>query len=332
MRIADAPIESTGRRRDDVRLLVASPEGLRDTTFSALPGVLRGGDLVVVNTSATLPAAIPAGEGLVVHLSTEQPGGFWVLELRAPCGTAGTKPFPSGWPGASVPLPGGGRVDLLAPFPAGTDVTRLWLARLDLPTDVGTYLHGAGRPIRYGCTDTSWPIADYQTVFATDPGSAEMPSAGRAFTPELVTALVVRGIEVAPITLHTGVSSQEAGEPPYAERYRVTAATAARVNAARADGRRVIAVGTTVTRALETVADEHGVAHPGAGWTDLVVTPERGVRLVDGLLTGWHEPAASHLQLLEAVAGRDLVKVSYERAELEDYAWHEFGDLHLVLP
>ena len=332
MRIADAPIESTGRRRDEVRLLVAGPDGLHDTTFAALPDSLRPGDLLVVNTSATLPAAVPAGEGLVVHLSTEQPGGFWVVELRAPCGGAGTKPFRAGWPGAAIDLPRGGRLDLLAPFPAGTDVTRLWLARLDLPDDVPTYLAATGRPIRYGCTDTAWPIEAYQTVFATDPGSAEMPSAGRAFTPELVTALVARGVELAPITLHTGVSSQEAGEPPYAERYRVPATTASRVNATRADGRRVVAVGTTVTRALETVADEHGRAHPGSGWTDLVVTPERGVRLVDGLLTGWHEPEASHLQLLEAVAGPDLVAASYARADAEDYAWHEFGDLHLVLP
>ena len=332
MRIADAPVEASGRRRDDVRLLVAEAGALTDTTFAALPDVLREGDLLVVNTSATLPAAVPAGEGLVVHLSTEQPGGFWVVELRAPCGAAGTKPFAAGWPGASVTLPAGGRVDLLAPFPAGTDVTRLWLARLDLPTEVQAYLAAAGRPIRYGCTDTAWPLADYQTVFATEPGSAEMPSAGRAFTPDLATALVVRGVELAPITLHTGVSSQESCEPPYAERYRVPAATAARVNAARAEGRRVVAVGTTVTRALETVADAHGRAHPGGGWTDLVITPERGVRVVDGLLTGWHEPAASHLQLLEAVAGADVVKRSYERAEAEDYAWHEFGDLHLVLP
>ena len=194
------------------------------------------------------------------------------------------------------------------------------------------YLARYGRPIRYGCTELRWPIDAYQTAFGIDPGSAEMPSASRGFTPEVVTRLVTKGVGIAPITLHTGVSSQEAGEPPYAEWYRVPVATAERVNAAHDDGHAVIAVGTTPTRALETVAGADGRAHAGEGWTDVVVTPERGVRLVDGLLTGWHEPEASHLQLLEAVAGRDLLDRSYDAALELGYRWHEFGDLHLIAP
>ena len=160
----------------------------------------------------------------------------------------------------------------------------------------------------------------------------EMPSAARPFTDALVTELVTRGIVIAPLTLHTGVSSQEAGEPPYAERYSVPPATAALVNGARRDGRRVIAVGTTVVRALETTADEAGRLHPGGGWTELVVTPERGVRVVDGLLTGWHEPESSHLAMLEAIGGRELVDRSYAAAVASGYRWHEFGDSHLILP
>jgi S-adenosylmethionine:tRNA ribosyltransferase-isomerase len=124
------------------------------------------------------------------------------------------------------------------------------------------------------------------------------------------------------------VSSQERGERPYPERYRVPRATAERVNAAR----RVIAVGTTVVRALETVADEDGTVHAGEGWTSLVVTPERGVRAVDGLITGWHEPDASHLLMLEAIAGRELLGRSYAAAVSHGYRWHEFGDSHLILP
>ena len=158
-----------------------------------------------------------------------------------------------------------------------------------------------------------------------------MPSAGRPFTHELVTALVARGIAIAPITLHTGVSSQEAGELPYPERYAVPPATARIVNAARGAGR-VIAVGTTVVRALETVARDDGTIVPGAGWTQHVVTPSSGVRAVDGLLTGWHEPAATHLLMLEAVGGRALVEDSYREALRSGYLWHEFGDLHLILP
>jgi S-adenosylmethionine:tRNA ribosyltransferase-isomerase len=128
------------------------------------------------------------------------------------------------------------------------------------------------------------------------------------------------------------VASPEASEPPYPERYRVPAPTARLVNVTRADGGRVVAIGTTVVRALETVADRRGEVHPGEGWTELIVTPERGVRAVDGLLTGWHEPEASHLAMLEAVAGRELLERSYAAGLAEGYLWHEFGDVHLVLP
>jgi S-adenosylmethionine:tRNA ribosyltransferase-isomerase len=197
---------------------------------------------------------------------------------------------------------------------------------------VPAYLATYGRPIRYGHVDHDWPLSAYQTVYADEPGSAEMPSAGRAFTPELITALVARGIGVSPIVLHAGVGSLEAGELPAPEPFRVPATTAARVNATRAQGGRVVAVGTTVVRALETAGDAQGVAHPGEGWTELVVTAERGVRVVDGLLTGWHEPAASHLLMLEAVAGRQMLDDAYRAALAGRYLWHEFGDLHLLLP
>jgi S-adenosylmethionine:tRNA ribosyltransferase-isomerase len=202
---------------------------------------------------------------------------------------------------------------------------------LDLPDAAPAWLADHGRPIRYGEPAEPWPIDAYQTVFAAEPGSAEMPSAARGFTAALVTALVSAGVVIAPLVLHCGLSSPEAGEAPQPERYRVPAATAALVNAARSTGRRVVAVGTTAVRALETVADDDGAVHPGAGWTELVVTPERGVRAFDGLITGWHEPEASHLQLLEAVAGPELLRRSYEQALEHDYLWHEFGDSHLIL-
>ena len=216
-------------------------------------------------------------------------------------------------------------------FPDGGP-PRLWVASLHLDRPVLQYLARAGRPIRYGCTDSSWPIDAYQTAFSIDPGSAEMPSAARGFTPELVTRLVAKGVSIAPITLHTGVCSQEAHEPPYAEWYRVPAPTAERVNAAHAAGHAVIAVGTTATRALETVADADGRVHARRRLDRPRRHPDRGVRAVDGLLTGWHEPQASHLQLLEAVAGRELLDVSYAAALELGYRWHEFGDLHLISP
>jgi S-adenosylmethionine:tRNA ribosyltransferase-isomerase len=302
--------------------------------FTDLPDILEPGDLLVVNDSAVVPAALdahgPDGAMLRLHLSTEQPGGFWVVEPRLPAGPGTTRFL--GRPPNRLLLEGGGRADLLAPYPAGTGLTRLWLAQLTLPQSTFDHLATHGQPIRYAHAAGAWPLEAYQSVFSRVPGSVEMPSAARPFTEALVTDLVMRGIAVAPVTLHTGVSSQEAGEAPYAERYVVPPVTAAAVNAARAEGRRVIAVGTTVVRALESTADDRGRSHPGHGWTELVVTPERGVRVVDGLVTGWHEPESSHLAMLAAIAGDDLLDTSYDAAVAERYRWHEFGDSHLIVP
>ena len=229
-----------------------------------------------------------------------------------------------------VDLPGGARAELLVP--ATTSASRLWVAALTLPSGVLAYLARYGRPIRYRYVDHDRPIGAYQTVFADEPGSAEMPSAARPFSAELVTRLVARGVTFAPFVLHAGVSSPEAHEPPMAEWYRVPPESAASVNAARRAGHRVIAVGTTAVRALETVVDDRGRVHGGEGWTEVVVTPERGVTAVDGIVTGWHEPEASHLDMLEAIAGRDLLDSSYRAALEEGYLWHEFGDSHLILP
>ena len=338
---AGGPIEATGRRRDEARLLVVTPSSAVDTTFAALGEFLRPGDVLVVNTSATLPAAVPVEApafrrggpvGLLLHLGTELPGALRLVELRTATGF-GSVPFADARPG-TVLLPGGGRAELLTPWPAepSEGPNRLWMARLDVPGDPRAWMADHGRPIRYGQPAEPWPLDAYQTVFATEPGSAEMPSAARGFTAELVTALVSGGVVIAPLLLHCGLSSPEAGEAPQPERYRVPAATAALVNAGRAAGRRVIAVGTTAVRALETVTDEAGTVHPGEGWTELVVTPERGVRAVDGLVTGWHEPEASHLELVAAVAGPDMLDRSYAAAHALGYHGHEFGDFHLLLP
>jgi S-adenosylmethionine:tRNA ribosyltransferase-isomerase len=336
---AHDPPEAGGVPRDGVRLMAASMDGaeLLHLRASDLPSLLAPGDLLVVNTSATLPAALPAldpeGGALQLHLSTPTPPGVepagWVVELRLPRG-ASSLPFSGGAEDRELTLPGGGRATLVRRLVPGRD--RLWVARLDLSEPLERYLERFGRPIRYGGASREWPIAAYQTVYAVEPGSAEMPSAGRPLTAELITALVAREVEVAPLVLHAGVSSPEEGEPPFPERFRVPASTARRVNAARAAGGRVIAVGTTVVRALETAADGDGVVHPAEGWTDLVVTRERGVRALDGLITGWHEPRASHLALLEAVAGRGLLEASYAAALAGGYRFHEFGDLHLILP
>jgi S-adenosylmethionine:tRNA ribosyltransferase-isomerase len=189
-------------------------------------------------------------------------------------------------------------------------------------------LHEHGDPIRYRYVSAPWRLSAYRTTYADTPGSAEMPSAGRALTPRVFRRLRSRGVEVAPLVLHTGVSSLESGDPPYPEWYDVPRATAATVEAAKRNGRRVVAVGTTAVRALESVVETGRLT----GWTDLLITPARGVSTVDGVLSGWHEPVASHLMMLEAVAGRALLEASYAEAVKTGYRWHEFGDLHLILP
>ncbi|WP_374684073.1 S-adenosylmethionine:tRNA ribosyltransferase-isomerase [Streptomyces sp. TBY4] len=332
-----------GAGRDSVRLLVS--RGASDVSlhaFRELPGLLRAGDVLVVNTSATLPAAVDGrlgGEEIVVHFSTRGDGddGRWSVELREPAGRGTTRARGGGPAGGVVELPGGWRLVLEGPLVPGAD--RLWWGRAEAPrgSDEGVpaLLRSYGRPIRYAYTDRDQPLSAYRTVFAVPrpdgAGSAEMPSAGRPFTAGLVAELAARGVWFAPLTLHTGVASQEAHEPPYPERYEVPAATALLVNTARAAGGRVIAVGTTAVRALESAAGGDGVVRAAAGWTGLVVTPERGVRVVDGLLTGLHEPGASHLLMLEAVAGREAVLRGYAEAVANLCLWHEFGDVHLLL-
>ncbi|MFE9168713.1 S-adenosylmethionine:tRNA ribosyltransferase-isomerase [Streptomyces kebangsaanensis] len=341
-----------GLDRDAVRLLVSHGTEVSHHAFRELPRLLRAGDLLVVNTSPTLAAAVDGRMGharVVVHFSTLGDDGRWAVEIRDPDGAGTTRaressrarsaPCKGGGRRAGVPadaevvLPGGVRLVLEEPLSARS--ARLWWARVSGPSVLGM-LRVDGRPIRYSYTERDQPLSVYQTVFAVPSadgtGSAEMPSAARPFTERLVARLVSRGVLFAPVVLHTGVASAEAHEPPYPERFSVPGASARLINGVRAGGGRVIAVGTTAVRAVESAAGPDGVVRAASGWTDLVVTPERGVRVVDGLLTGLHEPEASHLLMLEAVAGRAAVDRGYEEAVRGHYLWHEFGDVHLVLP
>ncbi len=339
---AHEPPEARGLQRDAVRLMVSrlADDAVTHARFHDLDRFLDPGDLLVINTSGTLNAALPAtradGTPLEFHLSTRLSAGLWIVEVRRPQANA-TAPFLEASAGESLLLPNGGRAILHTAYRAeqranAPQPTRLWIATLDVPNPWPDYLAEYGFPIRYAYVQEQWPIEYYQTVYATEMGSAEMPSAGRAFTPELITRLVARGVQIAPLILHTGVASLESHEPPYEEFYRIPADTARRVNAARAAGQRIIAVGTTVVRALESVTDEAGVTHPGEGWTRLVITPERGLHTVNALLTGLHEPRSTHLFMLEALAGRPHLHLTYNEALRERYRWHEFGDLHLILP
>ncbi len=340
---ASEPPEARGLQRDEVRLMVSyrSSDQIEHTQFRELPRLLQPGDVVVINTSGTLNAALPAtradGTSLELHLSTQLPANLWIVEVRKPTGNV-TQQFLDAQAGESLELPGGAMVTLHVPYLHDTRAedaragTRLWVATLQLGMELQRFLATYGFPIRYSYVDKAWPSHYYQTVYATEMGSAEMPSAGRAFTPELIMRMIAEGIQFAPLLLHTGVASLEDHEPPYEEFYRVPLATAQAVNAAHTAGRRVIAVGTTVIRALETVTDQTRVTHPGEGWTRLVITPERGIRAVDGMLTGLHEPRATHLAMLQALVGLPHLRRAYAAAIDKGYLWHEFGDLHLMLP
>lgn len=223
---ARVPAEQRGVARDDVRMLMSRGREVSHHVFRELPGLLRAGDVLVVNTSATLPAAVngrAGGTRVVVHFSTRGGDGRWAVELRDPDGTGATVQRRGGPTGTVVQLPGGSRLVLQEPLGGAAAGARLWWARVS--TEVPGLLRRYGRPIRYGYTERDQPLSAYQTVFVVEApdgsGSAEMPSAARPFTPRMVAALVRRGVQFAPLTLHTGVASAEGYEPPYPERFEV---------------------------------------------------------------------------------------------------------------
>jgi S-adenosylmethionine:tRNA ribosyltransferase-isomerase len=340
---AGEPPEARGLRRDQVRLMVSSysTDLVTHTRFYHFPRFLEAGDVLVVNTSRTRNSALLAtradGTVLELHLSTCFESGLWTVEVRSLDEAGKTTHFEDVHRGETLSLPGHVSAILQEPYISDcSDNSKpsktLWLAKIKLPEDVDEYLLRYGFPIRYNYVRERWPLSFYQTVYATESGSAEMPSAGRPFTAKLLKRLEAKGVQIAPLILHTGVSNLETHEPPYKEFYRVPAETAQTVNDARSAGKRIVAVGTTVIRALETVTNGDGKTRSGEGWTCLVVTPQRRLRAVNALLTGMHEPDATHLAMLEALAGMSHLQMAYWEALRKGYLWHEFGDLHLILP
>jgi len=340
---ASAPPEARGLRRDQVRLMVSnySTDQVRHNRFYHLDKYLEEGDVIVINTSRTRNSALLAlredGTAVELHLSTHFDDDLWTVEVRAMDEPGKTKHLEDARAGESLSLPEAASATLQGPYVSdciddSKPSETLWLAEVHFPYPVDDYLARHGFPIRYNYVKDKWPLDYYQTVYATEPGSAEMPSAGRPFTPKLLKRLEAKGIKIAPLILHTGVSNIDTHEPPYKEFYRVTPETARMVNEARASGHRIVAVGTTAIRALETVTNGVGKTHAGEGWTCLVITPQRKLRAVNALITGMHEPDASHLAILEALAGRSHIKLAYEEALRKGYLWHEFGDLHLIIP
>jgi len=330
---AHQPAEFRDQRRDQVRLMVLPRcEGsIIHTHFTVLGEFLRSGDVLVVNNSRTLPALLRArdelGNPLEVRLARRRSADSWdalLLDGRQRVGRAGMRlDFGQGLAG-----------QVLAAAP---DLPFLWQVQFEpccMP--LLDLIYRLGEPVRYSYIQETYPIDLYQTVYAAEPGSVEMPSAGRPFSWELLLALQRQGIELATITLHTGLSSTrddelDATHPVYAEEFRVPEQTAQLVNAAHANGGRVIAVGTTVVRALETAVQPNGNVRPASGWTRLHINAGYRLRAVDALLTGFHEPRSSHLDLLSALVDPERLQAAYREAIQQGYLWHEFGDVNLII-
>jgi S-adenosylmethionine:tRNA ribosyltransferase-isomerase len=335
---ASEPPERRGLARDGVRLLVLDRRSGRveHTRFRHLGQYLRPGDLLVFNSSRTLPAVLdgrtaPAGRAVEVRLSEHLRDDTWLALLLCP----GAEPSSCGF-----------REGLRIEFDSGLaavveeqnrPIPRLWRIHFSAcGTELVDLLYRIGRPVRYEHVSDTWGLDYYQTVYAREPGSAEMPSAGRAFTWKLLLDLQRRGVDSARVVLHTGLSSYlddelDGKHPAAEEEYSIGETAAARINGARAAQRRVIAVGTTVVRALESAAAPDGSVRPGHRYTRLRVTADHVLRSVDGLLTGLHEPEASHLDLLAAFMPAERIHTAYEEAVRMRYLWHEFGDLNLIV-
>ena len=332
---AAEPPEERGLSRDQTRLMVSfgAKNRITHAKFYEIVDYLLPGDLLVINSSATIPASLPvknlAGQNFELMLSQKILFGLWIAEINKD----GREAFPGFQSGESFALPGGASCVLHLPLNSDYSVNcQLWVVSLNTGQDeVLDYLAKFASPPHFSHHSQRWPLKYFQTVFADEPGSAEMPSAGRGFTPELVNKLLAKGIQIAPLVLHAGANC-EGHIPPHEEYYRIPVDTAQAINRVHEGGGRVIAVGSTVVRALDTVTHIHGQVCPGEGWTKKEIKSGACVSSIDGLLTGLHEPETTHIDLLQSFISQEQLETAYTEALARGYLWHEFGDFHLILP
>ena len=333
---AKEPPERRGIPRDGVRLMVSdrTTNSVEHTRFDRLGQFMRPGDLLVFNSSRTLPASLDGCDVsgtpcIEVRLAHHLPDDSWLALLLCQqsdlfaCGLHRGMQIHFG-------------LELTATVEErNAAIPRLWKLRFSHSgTELIDLLYRLGQPIRYEYVSAPWHLDYYQTVYAKEPGSAEMPSAGRAFTWKLLFELKRQGVEIAHILLHTGLSSYmdddlDAQHPASIEEYLISESAAQKINRTRYRGGRVIAVGTTVVRALESVADK--TIRAEHGYTRLHIDADHRLKAVDGLLTGMHEPEASHLDLLTAFLPAPKIQSAYQEAIQRGYLWHEFGDIHLII-
>ncbi len=330
------PTELRNLSRDGVRLLVTTGSGhVEHTAFSDVDKYLQNGDVLVVNTSATrasaIPITLPYNRKGMAHFSTRVNKHEWLVEIREIMGDK-TVRWKEGGEELEFHLPDRAKIMLKRKFYEERELLHLWIAEFNTGQEHEAYLAEHAQPIKYDKLNEPYPLDFYQTFFSFQPGSSELPSAGRGFTQNLVKRLLKKGVDFAPILLHTGVSSLEESEPPYPEYMEISPASAAIINNASEEGRKVIATGTTAVRAVESAVNEAGEVLPYAGNTNLFIEDSYRMRVINSLLTGFHEPGASHLNMLQSLAGFDHIERAYYSAIENNYFWHQFGDLHLILP
>ncbi|WP_421382272.1 S-adenosylmethionine:tRNA ribosyltransferase-isomerase [Bacillus salacetis] len=321
---AKIPAERRGRGRDDVRLMIMNGEKVHHERFSSLPDFLEEGDLLIFNNSRTIPAVLKAAacnREVEIRLSRQLDDNRWEALI---------------WGGLfpacdELHLPNGVKAVIHG---NGNEKPLVTLQFSLGGVELMDYIYKHGEPIRYEYIDSAWTLDAYQTAYASVPGSVEMASAGRAFSWKMFETLKAKGIKTAFLTLHTGLSYYGNDRWPnpnkHPEAFHIPQETAELINSARKANGRVIAVGTTVVRALETAADENGYINETEGITNLYIKNDHQLKAVDGLVTGLHEPEATHLEMLSAFTYEHQLFEAYREALKRGYLWHEFGDMNLI--
>lgn len=332
--IAPFPPELLGKRREDVRLIVINRES-RDTvstSFENLPAFINSGDVLVFNNSSVVRASIPAffpsiGSEGFIHVGTSTEADLRLVEIR-----------PKKLNGEIEPKSGAillGTKDYIE-FVKRHDVFgRFMWAKSSSGSDLLNIAEKSGKILRYGHIPFDVPESYYKNFTGQVPGSVEYPSAARPLTGSIIQQLKNRGVQVKAITLHCNLGSMEPQEfygtgRLLDEQYRIPEDTARTVNYARKNGRKVIAVGTSVVRALESSVSR-GLLKPGNYSTELYIHGNYNFRIVDSIVTGMHEELGSHIGMISAFTGNSLLEASYSKATEDGFTWHEFGDLALII-
>lgn len=327
---AAMPPERRGVRRDQVKMMVQNRwtgKTIHDHFFN-LDFYLKKGDVLVLNSSRTVPAILRSElyrkgkliqSEIEIRLARRKNDSTWeALAVCEDIKQGDQLIFSQQFFGEVF------EVNKKSPF-ITINFSKNGSALYD-------EIYAIGEPVRYEYINSPWELDYYQTVFATHPGSVEMPSAGRAFSWELLFKLQKKGIKLVFIQLHTGLSyllddKWDHSPTENYEEFTIPAEAWEHILQAKVEGKRVISVGTTVVRAIETAA----VNGELAGWTNLYIKPNYDLKITDGIITGMHEPEASHLDMLSAFINQKDLFNAYQEAIKRGYLWHEFGDMNLIL-